>query len=84
MNNVTVKLIDARYLRDYIVWLRFDDGATGEVDLSDRLYGPVFEPLKDRKYFQTFVVDQELNTLVWASGADFAPEFLYERVRVPV
>ena len=79
-----VKLIKARYVRDYVVWLRFDDGAMGEVDLSDRLYGPVFQPLKDREYFQTFEVDQELHTLVWPNGADFAPEFLHESVRVAV
>ena len=78
------KLIEARYVWDYVVWLRFDDGAMGEVDLSDRLYGPVFQPLKDREYFQTFEVDQELHTLVWANGADFAPEFLHESVRVAV
>ena len=42
-----MKLIEARYVRDYVVWLRFDDGAMGEVDLSDWLYGPVFQPLKD-------------------------------------
>ena len=79
-----VKLIEAKYLREYAVWLRFSDGATGEVDLSDRLYGPVFQPLKDREYFQTFEVHQELHTLVWPNGADFAPEFLHERIRVPV
>ena len=37
-----------RYVRDYVVRLRFDDDAMGEVDLSDRLYGPVFQPLKTR------------------------------------
>ena len=42
-----VKLIEAGYVRNYIVRLRFDDGTTGEVDLSDRLYGAVFQPLND-------------------------------------
>ena len=79
-----VKLIEARYVRDYVVWLRFDDGTTGEVDLSDRLYGPIFEPLKALEFFQSFAVHPELWTLVWPNGADFAPEFLHERVRVPV
>lgn len=79
-----VKLIEARYVRDYVVWLRFDDSATGEIDLSDRLYGPMFQPLKDTEYFRTFEVHPELHTLVWPNGADFAPEFLHKRVRVPV
>ena len=38
-------VIEARYLHDYTVWLRFEDGATGEVDLSAELHGPIFEPL---------------------------------------
>ncbi len=78
-----MKLVDARYVSGYVVWLRFDDGMTGEVDLSDRLFGPVFKPLKDLEFFQSFEVHTELQTLVWPNGADFAPEFLYERVRVP-
>ena len=77
------KLIEARYVSGHTVWLRFDDGTAGEVDLSDRLFGPVFEPLKDTIIFQSFEVHPELQTLVWPNGADFAPEFLYERVRIP-
>ncbi len=37
----------------------------------------MFEPLKDPKYFATFIVEE---TLTWANGADFAPEFLHERL----
>lgn len=79
-----VRLIEARYVRDYIVRLRFDDGVTGEVDLSDRLFGPVFQPHNDPEYFRTFEVHPELYTLVWPNGADFSPEFLHDKVRVPV
>ena len=78
-----IRLVEARYVRDYVVWLRFDDGATGDVDLSDWLYGPVFEPLNVLESFQSFEVHPEFHTLVWPNGADFAPEFLYERVRMP-
>ena len=79
-----VRLVEATYVRDYVLWLRFDDGATGQVDLSDRLYGEVFEPLKSLEVFRSFEVHPELQALVWPNGADFAPEFLYDRVRVPV
>ena len=78
-----MKLIEARYVSGYTAWLRFDDGTTGEVDLSDRLFGTVFESLKDLEFFPSFEVHPELQTLVWPNDADFAPEFLYERVRVP-
>ena len=27
-------VVDARYVRDYVIWLKFQDGSEGEVDLS--------------------------------------------------
>ena len=74
----------AVYVADYTVHLRFSDGTEGEVDLSDELYGEVFEPLRDRKLFRQLSVHPDFHTLTWASGADIAPEFLYEKLRVPI
>ena len=39
-------VVEARPVRDFVVWLRFSDGLVGEVDLRGRLRGRVFEPLK--------------------------------------
>ena len=72
-----VQVLEARYQGEHRVWLRFDDGAHGEVDLAAELDGEVFEPLRDEEYFARFFVDE---TLVWPNGADFAPEFLRERL----
>jgi hypothetical protein len=75
-------VFEARYVRDYVVWLRFRDGTSGEVDLGRELWGEVFEPLRDPAYFKRFTVHPELLTLVWPNGADFSPEFLHQAVRV--
>ncbi|MDA1118308.1 MAG: DUF2442 domain-containing protein [Proteobacteria bacterium] len=74
------RVTGARYVSGYTVWLRFSDGAEGEVDLSTELHGQVFEPLRNIEYFRRFVVHPELGTLVWPNGADFAPEFLRQAV----
>ena len=50
------RVAEARYVRDFTIHLRFTDGTEGDVDLQDELYGEVFEPLKDRAYFQQFSV----------------------------
>jgi hypothetical protein len=71
-------VIEAKHIKDHRVWLRFDDGACGEVDLSDELDGPIFEPLKEVEFFRQFMV--RYNTLSWENGADFAPEFLHEKL----
>ena len=70
-------VVAAKYVEKKTVWLSFDDGASGEVDLSDYLIGPVFEHLKDDAEFSKVVFDEELETIVWPNGADFAPEFLH-------
>ena len=75
-------IVEARYVGGYVVWLRFRDGTAGEIDLKPALQGPVFEPLKDPKTFQQFQIHPEFHTLVWANGADFAPGFLHDNVRV--
>ncbi len=68
----------AKYVKDYKVWLSFNDGSEGEIDLSSELEGEIFEPLKDISFFKSFTLDG--HTLSWKNGADFAPEFLREQI----
>ena len=75
-------VVEARYVSGHVVWLRFEDGTQGEIDLGPELVGPIFEPLRNLETFKHFRVDPEFHTLVWANGADFAPEFLHKNVRV--
>ena len=74
-------ILSARGVRDHVLWLRFSDGAEGEVDLATELDGPVFEPLRDPRFFAQVQVDPEIRTVTWPNGADFAPEFLRELLR---
>ena len=69
---------EARYVKDFVVWIRFSDGVEGQVDLRPTLDGEIFKPLKKLEYFKQFKLDEDLMTLTWPNGADFAPEFLYE------
>ncbi len=73
---------DAKYLRGYVIWLRFNDGAEGEADLEAELEGEVFGSLRDLEQFKKFRVDPELDTVVWDNGADLAPEFLRAQIKV--
>ena len=77
-----IHVLEARYVRDYVVALKFSDGADGEVDLSTELDGPMFGVLRDIEKFKCFSI--AYHTLTWPNGADFAPEFLRERLAVTV
>lgn len=74
---------EAKYVHDYVIWVRFNDGAEGEVDLENELEGEVFEPLKDPALFRKVRVHPLFQTIVWPNEADMAPEFLYDKM-VPV
>ena len=45
------------------------------MDVSQWFKGPVFEPLKDPKFFKKFFI--EGGTLAWPNGVDIAPEALH-------
>lgn len=74
---MTPRLVEARYVDGYRVWLRFADGVQGNVDLRGELWGGVFEPLLDLRAFSRLALHPELHTVTWDNGADMAPEFLY-------
>jgi hypothetical protein len=77
------KVLAVQYKKDFTVHVRFADGTEGDVDLSEELYGEIFQPLKDINVFSTVSVHPEFHTLCWSNGADIAPEFLYEKIQIP-
>jgi hypothetical protein len=69
-------VVEAKYIKQHSLWLKFSDGSVGEVELSQELQGDIFKPLQNPDYFKTFRLQG--HTLSWENGADFAPEFLKE------
>lgn len=79
---MTPKITHAKYVENYKLYLHFSDGSEGEIDLEPELTGEIFEPLKGIPFFKKFSVNHEIHTLVWPNGADFAPEYLYENLKM--
>ena len=73
-------LVSVKALDDYQLDIAFSDGSRGVVSLKDRLFGPVFEPLRDVALFRQVTID-EYGAPCWPNGADLAPDALYETVR---
>lgn len=69
-----------KYIKDYYLWLSFNDGTSGNINLYNHLKGRMFEPLKNKVLFSQVFLDKELETIVWPNGADFAPEFLRDNL----
>ena len=64
---------------EYTLALIFDDGTHGEICLADRLFGPMFEPLKDPAFFAKAQVDK-FGAVCWPNDADLAPDALYRSI----
>jgi hypothetical protein len=77
-------IVQVRHVSEHTLWVRFNDGTEGEVDLAEELWGEVFEPLRDVDLFKQVAIDPTFETVTWPNGADMAPEFLFQRLRVRV
>jgi hypothetical protein len=81
MIGLTPDITEAAVLRHGVLRVAFADGTTGEVDVLERMRGPVFDEARTPEGFARVSVDAETGTVVWPGGADLAPDMLYERVR---
>ena len=75
-----LEVIKAEYIEEYRIQIAFNNGASGVVDLTDTLWGAMFEKLKDYNIFRKFEVSDVVHTIRWENDADLAPEYLYEKM----
>jgi hypothetical protein len=73
-----IKVTNASYVKDFVIHFKFNNGIEKDINLEAELWGEVFEPLKDVNLFKNFILNKW--TIEWENGADFSPEFLYEKL----
>lgn len=72
-------ITEAKHIKSYEIWLKFNDGIEGVVDLESTItndHREIFKELKEIEQFTRFKVDAD--TIVWENGLDLAPEYLYD------
>ena len=77
-----VWIVNAELRENYQVFVEFNDGVSGIIDFKEKLdndHRQIIRDLLDLNKFKTVKV--EIDTLCWDNGADFAPEYLYEKVK---
>lgn len=73
------RVTSVRALPGYRLEVEFSDGVRGVLDYSDRLFGPLMEPLRDPERFADVRIN-EFGVVCWPNGADLAPDAMYERL----
>lgn len=73
------RIIKIAVPRPFVLYVEFDDGVRGEYDMTERLEGPVFVPLRDPQVFAQVRL-AEWGAPVWPGGVDIAPDALHERL----
>jgi uncharacterized protein YkvS len=76
-------VIKAELREDYRVYIEFNDGLRGVVDFKDKINTDrreIIRELADKNKFNKIKVER--HTLCWENGVDFAPEYLYDQIKM--
>ena len=74
-----LKPVEVRVLAGYRLWLRYTDGAEGEVDLSHLAGQGVFKVWQNRDVFNTVRIGAG-GALEWPGDVDLCPDAVYLRL----
>jgi hypothetical protein len=83
-HTVPWRVVEVSALPEFRLHVRFVDGTAGEVDMSTLLQssesdGTAFASLRDSAVFSQVRV--ELGAVQWPSGADLAPDAMYDEIK---
>ncbi len=75
-------IIKVELVKDYVLYLQFNDGAKGVVDISRLVpFEGVFAPLKNHAFFSRVTVNPDIGTICWENGVDLSPTLLLENIQ---
>lgn len=81
MKFCNVDVVEVKVLENYRLFLQFDDGTSGEIDISEIIpFNGVFKALEDQEYFSHVALNKDIGTICWENGADLSPAFLRQKV----
>ena len=78
MNSLIHLIVSVESVGGYSLRVGFNDGLVRVIDFEPILRGEIFGPLRNFELFAQVKVDQEVNTIVWPTGADFDPVILHD------
>ena len=77
--DVMPRPVEVRALEPHRIWLRYDDGAEGEVDLSHLAGDGMFAAWEDPAFFAGVYIGP-LGGVSWSERVDLCPDDMYMRL----
>lgn len=71
-------VVEVQPRQGWKIWVRFEDGVAGEVDVGDLRDAPMFAALRDRRVFESVYVHPELKMVCWGEDLEIASCGMYD------
>lgn len=63
-----------------VIWIKFDDGVQGQIDLSYLFKKPIFKKLENPTFFSQVYIDSETDAIAWNEELEICPNTLYLKI----
>jgi len=76
-------IIKIELREDYKIFIKFNDGLSGVIDFKNKIktdHRSIIKELIDENKFKAIKIER--HTLCWDNGVDFAPEYLYDQIKM--
>lgn len=80
IKNKRAKIVACKALSNYHIWIRFEDGLEGAVDLSHLVGKGVFEAWNSVDFFNQVRIDPRSDTVAWGEDIDLDPYVLRDKL----
>lgn len=74
------KIVACKPMPHYHLWIRFDDGLEGIVDLNHLVGKGVFKAWHSVDFFNQVRIDPKSDTVAWGEDIDLDPHVLREKI----
>lgn len=64
----------------YRIWVKYEDGSQGEVDLSHLAGKGVFNSWNHDVNFENVYIDKDSNAIAWSEELEICPDSIYYKI----
>lgn len=76
MNDDPIRPVAVEPRNDFRIWIKFQDGQEGEIDLSHLAGNGIFKAWNDRAFFESVRINS-YDEVAWGDDIDLCPDSLY-------